>query len=101
MKARSVLVYSGSVFHGGGENLSKHDRTGINHNDTLGWLRQEENQYLTCPPEIPKDFDRPISSNYPFPFGQRTGPKNPIVLSPDEVPAKIEQITNSRMSRNL
>jgi hypothetical protein len=23
---------------------------------TLNWLRQEENQYLSCPPEIAKDF---------------------------------------------
>ena len=24
---------------------------------TVGWLRQEENQYLCCPPELAKDFD--------------------------------------------
>jgi hypothetical protein len=23
---------------------------------SLGWLRQEENQYLSCPPEIAKDL---------------------------------------------
>ena len=23
----------------------------------LGWLRQEENQYLSCPPEIARDLD--------------------------------------------
>ena len=43
MKAGSVLLYSGSVFDGGGENRSKHDRIGINITYTLGWLRQEEN----------------------------------------------------------
>ena len=51
MKAGSVLVYSGSVFHGGGENRSDGDRMGINITYTLGWLRQEENQYLSCPPK--------------------------------------------------
>ena len=56
MKAGSVLIYSGSVFHGGGENKSQSDRIGINITYTLGWLRQEENQYLTCPPEMANSF---------------------------------------------
>ncbi|MDJ0786403.1 MAG: phytanoyl-CoA dioxygenase family protein [Myxococcota bacterium] len=56
MDAGSVLVYTGSVFHGGGENTSDGDRIGVNLTYTLGWLRQEENQYLSCPPEIAKDL---------------------------------------------
>ena len=52
MKAGSVLVYSGSVIHGGGENRTNGDRVGVNITYCLGWLRQEENQYLSCPPEI-------------------------------------------------
>lgn len=56
MPAGSVLLYTGSVFHGGGENRSAADRIGINITYSLGWLRQEENQYLSCPPEIAKDF---------------------------------------------
>ena len=28
-----------------------------NIDDSLGWLRQEDNQYLSCPPEIAKDLD--------------------------------------------
>ena len=51
MPAGSVLLYSGSVFHGGGENRSEGDRIGVNLTYSLGWLRQEENQYLSCPPE--------------------------------------------------
>ncbi len=57
MRRGSVLVYSGSVFHGGGANTSNGDRIGINITYTLGWLRQEENQYLSCPPEIARNFD--------------------------------------------
>ena len=57
MKAGSVLVYSGTVIHGGGANTSKADRMGLNITYTLGWLRQEENQFLSCPPEIAKDLD--------------------------------------------
>jgi len=57
MPRGSVIVYTGSVFHGGGENRSDHDRIGVNLTYTLGWLRQEENQYLSCPPEIARDLD--------------------------------------------
>ena len=70
MRAGSVLVYSGSVFHGGGENLSDADRIGINITYTLGWLRQEENQYLTCPPEIAKDLDQPLQELIGYSMGQ-------------------------------
>jgi len=57
MQPGSVLVYTGSVFHGGGENVTDKDRIGINLTYTLGWLRQEENQYLSTPPDIAKDLD--------------------------------------------
>ncbi len=57
MPKGSVLIYSGSVIHGGGENASTMDRWGLNITYSLGWLRQEENQYLSCPPEIAKNLD--------------------------------------------
>lgn len=57
MSAGSVLLYSGSVIHGGGENRSDEDRRGMNITYTLGWLRTEENNYLSCPPEIAKDLE--------------------------------------------
>ena len=56
MEAGSVLVYSGSVIHSGGKNQAVSDRMGLNITYCLGWLRQEENQYLSCPPDIAKDF---------------------------------------------
>jgi ectoine hydroxylase-related dioxygenase (phytanoyl-CoA dioxygenase family) len=52
MSKGSVLLYTGSIFHGGGANRSGVHRIGINVGYSLGWLRQEENQYLACPPEI-------------------------------------------------
>lgn len=52
MRAGSVLIYTGGVFHGGGANVSDADRIGLNITYTLGWLRQEENQYLACPPDV-------------------------------------------------
>jgi ectoine hydroxylase-related dioxygenase (phytanoyl-CoA dioxygenase family) len=52
MSKGSVLLYVGSLFHGGGANASGIHRIGVNIGYSLGWLRQEENQYLACPPEI-------------------------------------------------
>ena len=57
MPRGSVLIYSGSVYHGGGANNSNSTRVGINITYCLGWLRQEENQYLSCPPEIARTLD--------------------------------------------
>jgi ectoine hydroxylase-related dioxygenase (phytanoyl-CoA dioxygenase family) len=56
MTKGSVLFYSGSVFHGGGANKSDDVRIGLNITYTLGWLRQEENQYLAVPREVVDDL---------------------------------------------
>lgn len=52
MEKGSVLVYDGKVYHGGGDNRSNRVRSAINLTYALGWLRQEENQFLSCPLEI-------------------------------------------------
>lgn len=57
MPAGSVLVYSGSVIHGGGENRTAEHRIGLNITYSLAWLRTEENQFLSCPPDVAKDLD--------------------------------------------
>lgn len=54
MKKGSVLIYRGSLLHGGGANLSSAPRTGLIFSYNLGWLRQGENQYLAYPPEVAK-----------------------------------------------
>ncbi len=56
MPKGSVLLYVGSLYHGGGANRSAQARRGINVGYTLSWLRQEENQYLACPPEVARDL---------------------------------------------
>lgn len=56
MPKGSALFYTGSVYHGGGANNSDERRLGINVAYTLSWLRQEENQYLACPPEVARDL---------------------------------------------
>ena len=57
MSRGSVVVYSGSVHHGGGANTTDAVRIGINLTYARSWLRQEENQYLTIPPEVAVTLD--------------------------------------------
>lgn len=57
MKKGSVMLYSTNAFHGGGANTSKDTlRKGMHVSYILGWLRQEENMYLSCPPDVAKDM---------------------------------------------
>ena len=57
MRAGSVMLYLGSLYHGGGANTTEAVRLGINVGYTLSWLRQEENQYLACPAEVARTLD--------------------------------------------
>jgi len=92
MKAGSVLIYSGSVIHSGGRNHSGSDRMGLNITYCLGWLRQEENQYLSCPPDIARDFSPELRALLGYSMGSYAlgyftpplGPgKGPEVTPPD------------------
>ncbi len=56
MERGSALLYVGSLYHGGGPNQSDADRVGVNITYSVGWLRQEENQFLTVPPEIAREL---------------------------------------------
>lgn len=51
MPAGSVLVYHGSLWHGGGANTSAARRLAIICNYCAGWVRQEESQLLALPRE--------------------------------------------------
>ena len=52
----SALFYMGSTWHGGGANQSNAPRMGLINTYSLGWLRQESNQYLETPPELAAQF---------------------------------------------
>lgn len=56
MTKGSVLLYTGSLYHGGGANRSEATRTGLNITYNVSWLRQEENQYLSVPLEVARDL---------------------------------------------
>ncbi len=52
MPPGSVLYWLGGTLHGAGANVSDGWRYGIILTYSLGWLRQEENQYLDIPPQV-------------------------------------------------
>ena len=57
MSRGSVLFYEGKILHGAGANTSSSVRRGLNITYAVGWVRQEENQFLACPPEIARTLD--------------------------------------------
>ena len=56
MPAGSVLYWMGGLLHGAGENTSNDWRYGVILTYSLGWVRQEENQYLTVPRDIADSY---------------------------------------------
>jgi hypothetical protein len=56
MTKGSVLVYTGALYHGGGPNRSEGIRHGVNITYCVGWLRQEENQYLSVPADVAREL---------------------------------------------
>ena len=55
MPKGSVIIYDGAMYHGGAQNFTQDEwRTGFILGYALGWLRQEENQYLAVPPKLAK-----------------------------------------------
>ena len=56
MPRGSVLVWHGSLWHGGGANTTGEDRVGIAMNYCAGWVRQQENQQLGIPVDIARTF---------------------------------------------
>ncbi|HEY1988118.1 MAG TPA: phytanoyl-CoA dioxygenase family protein [Acidimicrobiales bacterium] len=56
MPKGSVLVWHGSLWHGGGANTTDTRRVGIAMNYCAGYIRQQENQQLGIPRETVKGF---------------------------------------------
>ena len=89
MEAGSVLLYPGSLYHGAGANTSQSARTGFIAHYTLGWLRQEENQYLSVPADVlqtlPEDLLRLMGYQHgSYSLGFIDGGRDPIAaVRPD------------------
>jgi len=56
MARGSVLVWHGSLWHGGGANTTDRRRVGLAMNYCAGWIRQQENQQLGIPVETARRF---------------------------------------------
>jgi ectoine hydroxylase-related dioxygenase (phytanoyl-CoA dioxygenase family) len=56
MPKGSVLVWHGSLWHGGGANQTDKRRVGIAMNYCAGYIRQQENQQLGIPKEVAQRF---------------------------------------------
>ena len=60
MPAGSVLFWMGGTLHGAGANRSDGWRFGVFLSYSLGWLRQEENLYVTCPREVARTLPKQV-----------------------------------------
>jgi ectoine hydroxylase-related dioxygenase (phytanoyl-CoA dioxygenase family) len=58
MPRGSVLIWHGSLWHGGGANQTSEPRVGIAMNYCAGYIRQQENQQLGLSPELVRTFPR-------------------------------------------
>jgi len=58
MRRGSVLVWNGSLWHGGGANTTDARRVGIAMNYCAGFIRQQENQQLGIPREVASRFPK-------------------------------------------
>ena len=56
MEQGSVMIYHGSLWHGGGANQTDKRRVGVAMNYCAGFIRQQENQQLGIPKHIARDF---------------------------------------------
>ena len=58
MPAGSAVVYTGGTNHAGGANTTETPRRGAHLSYCLGWLRTEENNYLSTPPAVAAKLPR-------------------------------------------
>ena len=69
MPQGSLLLYTSSVWHGSEANRTDAVRTGMGLHYSLGWLRQEENQVLSSPPEVARHFPERLQRLIGYDFG--------------------------------
>jgi len=60
MPAGSTLLWMGGTLHGAGANRTDEWRYGVFLSYSLGWMRQEENQYVDVPYEIARTLSKEV-----------------------------------------
>lgn len=95
MTRGSVLFYDGKVLHGGGTNSSSDARQGVNITYGVGWVRQEENQYLACPPDVARTLDDDLLAM----MGYRQGAFSLGYVGDQQDPLAVLRGRNEKASR--
>ena len=84
MPKGSVLLFTCAIHHGGGANVTEEWRHALFTSYVVGWLRQEENQYLVSPPDVaskyPEALQRLIGYQVHRPFLGWYDLQEPMVL---------------------
>ena len=95
MSQGSVLLYTGTVLHGGGKNSTDNEiRTGVFMHYALNWLRQEENQYLSHPPEVAKNFSPELRSLIGYSKG---GYVLGFYTDPDDIEGTMDSVSPEKI----
>jgi ectoine hydroxylase-related dioxygenase (phytanoyl-CoA dioxygenase family) len=100
MPAGSVMLYVGSLWHGGGANRTDRSRLGVAIEYVVSWLRAQETQLLCVPQEIartlPKRMRELLGYNIYPPFvGYVDGvhPDRVLGIGPDDEPEETPPAT--------
>jgi ectoine hydroxylase-related dioxygenase (phytanoyl-CoA dioxygenase family) len=95
MPAGSVLIYTSNFYHGGGANRSNGTRRGMALHYNLGWLRQEENQYLSLPPDeaakLPVEIQKLIGYDFGAPYLGFVEQGHPLTLTDPDHPRDMDR----------
>jgi ectoine hydroxylase-related dioxygenase (phytanoyl-CoA dioxygenase family) len=62
MPKGSCLIWLGASYHGGGANMSDQPRRGIVMSYNLGWMKSQENYYLSIPLETIRTYPEKLQS---------------------------------------
>jgi len=95
MPAGSVLIYTSNFLHSGGENRSNVTRRGMALHYNLGWLRQEENQFLSIPPDKARDMSEEVLKLIGYDFGAPylgfVEESHPLTLAKPDMPRNMDR----------
>jgi ectoine hydroxylase-related dioxygenase (phytanoyl-CoA dioxygenase family) len=94
MPRGSVLVWHGSLWHGGGANRTNERRIGVAMNYCAGYIRQQENQQLGVPAEMARRMPRRLQELLGY------GLYNGLIGHIDKQ-APLDLLTGARDSRML
>lgn len=69
----SVLIFTSKLWHAGGNNRSKEVRRVQAINYAVGWVRQEENQFLACPQDLARTLPEDLLKLMGYQIGAGLG----------------------------